>query len=104
MKAYSTDVRRKLVQACERRLGSQRTLADALGVSPSFVKKVLRRYRTTGQRTPKPPTSGRKPRLDAAADAMLRDMVLAQPDSTWEELCTRVRGRHRHPRLHWLAW
>jgi transposase len=90
MKAYSTDLRRKLVQACEQRLGSQRTLADAFGVSPSFVKKVLRRYRTTGQLTPKPLTGGQKPRLDAAAYAMLRDMARAQPNSTLEELCTRV--------------
>src|SRR5215831_6955562 len=90
MKTYSTDLRRKLVQAYEHRLGSQRALAHAFGVSPSFVKKVLRRYHTTGQLTPKPPAGGQKPRLDAAAHAMLRGMVHAQPDSTLEVLCTRV--------------
>jgi transposase len=90
MQSYSTDVRRQLVQAYERRLGSQRALANAFGVSPSFVKKVLRRYRTTGERTPKPPTGGQKPRLDAAAHGMLRGLVRAQPESTLEELCTRV--------------
>ena len=90
MKSYSTDVRCQLVQAYQRRLGSQRTLADAFGVSPSFVKKVLRRYRTTGKLTPKPPTGGQKPRLDAAAQATLRGLVRARPESTLEELCTRV--------------
>jgi transposase len=90
MKSYSTDVRYQLVQAYQRRLGSQRALADAFGVSPSFVKKVLRRYRTTGHLTPKPPTGGQKPRLDAAAQAMLRGLVRARPESTLEELCTRV--------------
>jgi transposase len=90
MKTYSTDLRRKLVQAYEHRLGSQRALADAFGVSPSFVKKVLRRYRTTGQLTPKPLTGGQKPRLDATAQAMLQGMVQAQPNSTLEGLCTRV--------------
>jgi len=90
MKSYSTDVRYQLVQAYQRRLGSQRALADAFGVSPSFVKKVLRRYRTTGHLTPKPPTGGQKPRLDAAAQAMLRGLVRARPESTLEELCTCV--------------
>jgi transposase len=90
MKTYSIDLRRKLVQAYEHRLGSQRALADAFGVSPSFVKKVLRRYRTTGQLTPKPLTGGQKPRLDATAQAMLQGMVQAQPNSTLEGLCTRV--------------
>ena len=90
MKTYSTDLRRKLVQAYEHCVGSQRALADAFGVSPSFVKKVLRRYRTTGQLTPKPPTGGQKPRLDATAQAMLQGMVQAQPNSTLEGLCTRV--------------
>src|SRR5215831_7649354 len=52
--------------------------------------KVLRRYRTTGQLTPKPPTGGQKPRLAATAQAMLQGMVQAQPNSTLEGLCTRV--------------
>src|SRR5262245_56003054 len=90
MKTYSTDLRRKLVQAYEHRVGSQRALADAFGVSPSFVKKVLRRYRATGQLTPKPLTGGQKPRLDATAQAMLQGMVQAQPNSTLEGLCTRI--------------
>src|SRR5262245_17128127 len=90
MKAYPTAVRRQLVQAYQRRLGSQRALADAFGVSPSFVKKVLRRYRTTGHLTPKPPNGRQKPRLDVAAQAMLRSLVQMQPESTLEELCTSV--------------
>jgi len=90
MKAYSTDLRCKLVQAYERHLGSQRALTDVFGVSHSFVKKVLRRYRMTGQLAPKPHVGSQKPRLDAAAHAVLRDLVGPQPDSTLEELCTRI--------------
>jgi transposase len=90
MKTYSTDLRCKLAQTYERHLGSQRTLADAFGVSHSFVKKGLRRYRMPGQVVPKPHTRGPKPRLNAAAHAMLRDLARAQPDSTLEELCARL--------------
>lgn len=84
MKAYSTDLRCKLVQAYERHLGSQRALTDVFGVSHSFVKKVLRRYRMTSQLAPKPHVGSQKPRLDAAAHAVLRDLVGPQPDSTLE--------------------
>jgi transposase len=48
MAAYSIDLQQKILQARERRLGSQRALADLFGVSLSFVEKLLRRYRTTG--------------------------------------------------------
>ena len=78
MKAYPTDVRRQLVQAYQRRLGSQRALADAFGVSPSFVKKVLRRYRATGHLMPKPPNGGQKPRLDVTTQTMLQRLGLSR--------------------------
>src|SRR2546427_6784896 len=38
MKSYSTDLRCKLVQAYERRLGSQHALAAAFGVSLSLIE------------------------------------------------------------------
>ena len=90
MAAYSSDLRQKILSAYERRLGSQRALAHVFGVSLSFVEKVLRRYRSTGQLGPKPHAGGQKPRLDAAAQACVRQMVDAQPDATLEELCTHV--------------
>ena len=72
MAAYSIDLRQKILHAYERRLGSQRALANVFGVSLSFIEKVLRRYRTTGELGPKPHAGGRKPRLDAAAQVLIR--------------------------------
>jgi hypothetical protein len=40
MGTYSMDLRPKILRACERRLGSQRALADLFGVSLSFVEKL----------------------------------------------------------------
>src|SRR5215510_3222796 len=91
MKTYSVDLRRKLVQAYEHRLGSQRALADAFGVSPSFVKKVLRRYRTTGQLTPKPPTGGQKPRLDATPKPCSRAWCRHSPIAPWRDSALALR-------------
>jgi transposase len=90
MAAYSLDLRRKILQACERRLGSQRTLADLFGVSLSFVEKLIRRHRTTGGIAPNPYAGGQRPRLDAAAKALVRQLVRENTDLTLEELCARV--------------
>jgi transposase len=90
MTTYSTDLRQKLLHACERRLGSQRALADLFGVSLSFVEKLLRRYRMTGGIAPKPHAGGQKPRLDAAATALVRRLVHDNADVTLEEWGARV--------------
>jgi transposase len=82
MTTYSTDLRQKLLHACERRLGSQRALADLFGVSRSFVEKLLRRYRMTGDIAPKPHAGGQKPRLDAATAALVRRLVHDHADVT----------------------
>jgi len=46
---YSDDFRQKQVEAWEAGRGTQAELAEWLGVSLSWVEKVLRRWRTTGQ-------------------------------------------------------
>jgi transposase len=90
MAAYSIDLRQKILRACERHLGSQRTIADLFGVSLAFVEKVLRQYRTTGDIAPKPHGGGQKSRLDAAAKGVVQRLVQDQPDATLEELCAGV--------------
>ena len=55
MRAYAIALRHKILQACERRLGSQRSLADLCGVKLAVVKKRCRRHRPTGAMGPQPP-------------------------------------------------
>jgi transposase len=90
MMLYSTDLRHKIVQAYERPLGSQRALAELFGVSRSFLEKLLRRRRTTGDLAPKPPAGGHKPRLAPSTQPRLAQWVHEQPDVTLDALCTRV--------------
>ena len=97
MVTYSIDLRQKILQAYDRRLSSQRALADLFGVSLSFVEKLLRRHRTTGDIVPKPHAGGQRPSLDAAAKALVQQLVHDNSDITLAELCTRVvdaRGIH----------
>ena len=48
MKAYSLDLRQKILRACDQPIGSQRAIAALFGVSQSFIEKLLRRRRATG--------------------------------------------------------
>jgi transposase len=90
MAAYAIDLRQKILRAWERRFGSQRIIADVFGGSLACVEKVLRQHRTTGNMAPKPHAGGQKPRLDAAAHAVIQRLVGDHPDATLQELCARV--------------
>jgi transposase len=93
MKTYSLDLRQKILRACDQHVGSQRTIAALFGVSQSFIEKLLRRRRTTGEISPRPHAGGRKARCDAAALACVHDLLQAQSDATLEELCTRLHAQ-----------
>jgi transposase len=90
MKAYSLDLRQKILRAYDQRLGSQRAIAALFGVSPSFVEKLLRRRRTSGAIEPRPHAGGRRALCDEAALAVIRRLVHEQPDATLAELCERL--------------
>ena len=90
MKAYSQDLRQKIVEAYDRGVGTQRELAQSFGVSQSFVEKLMRRRRTRGNIAALPHGGGVKPALDEQALALVRQLVKANPDATLEELCEAV--------------
>jgi transposase len=90
MKAYALDLRQKILRASDQGLGSQRAIAAFFGVSLSFVEKLLRRHRTTGDIAPRPHAGGRRPSCDEAALAQVRRLVREQPDVTLAELCERL--------------
>ena len=90
MKAYSTDLRQKIIEAHQRGHGTQRAIAELFGVSVSFVEKLLQRYRTTGTFSAKPHGGGQKRRLGADADQHILAWIQAQPDLTLVELQTKT--------------
>src|ERR687893_40801 len=87
MNAYSLDLRQKILRACDQRLGSQQAIAALFGVSPSFIEKLLRRHRTTGDIAPRPHAGGRRALCDEAGRALVRRFVPEQPDATLAECC-----------------
>jgi transposase len=90
MNAYSLDLRQKVLRACDQKRGSQCAIASLFGVSQSFVEKLLRRRRTTGDIAPRPHAGGRRATCDEAALAHVRRLVHEQADATLAELCERL--------------
>jgi transposase len=88
---YSLDLRQKVLHAVERKLGSQREIAELFGVSQSFVERLLMRQRATGDCAPKPPPSALSTRkLDEASRQQIRQWVEQQPDLTLAEIAERL--------------
>ena len=94
MDAYSKDLRERVVGACEGREMTQQEVAEAFGVSLSFITKLLRRKRQTGSITAKPRGGGRKPLLAAGHQSQVRKLVQQQSDATLAEYCQRLAERH----------
>jgi transposase len=76
MKAYSLDLRTRIVEAVDRHLGSQGAVASLFGVSRSLVKKLLRQRRETGSVAPKPHGGGHPPKLTAKKGEAVRSYIL----------------------------
>jgi transposase len=94
MKAYSLDLRQKILRACDQRLGSQRAMATLFGVSQSFVEKLLRWRRATGDISPRPHAGGRRALCDATGIAHVRRLVHEYPDATLAELAVQLEVQH----------
>ena len=86
MKAYSIDLRQRVVAAYDAREGTQEQVAARFAVSVSWVRKLLRQRRATGSIGPRPHGGGHPPAFDAPADARLRQAIRDDSDATLEEL------------------
>src|ERR1700753_639931 len=61
MRAYSLDLRQKVVAAVERGDSTVEEVAATFGVGQTFVKKMLRQHRETGDLSPRPHGGGHTP-------------------------------------------
>lgn len=86
MKAYSIDLREKIVKAYSQGDTSVRKVADRFGVAKSFVQKLLSMKKTQGHVEPKQQGGAMKGELDGYSD-QLAAMVEQYPDATLLEYC-----------------
>ena len=85
MKAYSNDLRRKVVAAYERGQHSQREIAELFGISPATVRNFIRRKRERGAPDQLPRAGGAPARIDDGARRELRRLIASAPDATLDE-------------------
>lgn len=89
MRAYSQDLRERVIQAVESRDGSQVEIAERCGVSVTCVERLWQRWRTTGSCAALPHAGGR-PRQLQAWEAESRAAVAADGDIPLAALCEQV--------------
>ena len=89
MRAYSIDLRERVLAACGDGMGTAE-VADTFGVSESWVRRLRQRNAATGQVGPTTPArSGPTPALAAHHDR-LRQLVRDHPGLTAAEYRTRL--------------
>jgi transposase len=87
MKAYSMDLRVRVLADCDTGM-SNRAVAAKYTVSESWVRRLKQRRAATGETAPRP--AGRRPRTWAADADRIRQAFADAPDATLAEVKTRL--------------
>lgn len=96
MKAYSDDLRLRIIETIQANELPQVEIAAQFGVSKSFVEKLWHRFRTTGSYEAKPHAGGVE-RFLKNDEQLIRELVKEQPDTTLAELCEKVADKTGKP-------
>jgi transposase len=86
MKAYSLDLRQRVLASALRGDRTIPEVAELFGVSTAFVNKMLRLHRGGQNLVPLPHGGGHTPRLQPHHHKLLRQRVERRNDSTLREL------------------
>ncbi len=92
MKAYSIDLRERVVAACDAGDATREQIAVRFSVSVAWIRKLIRQRRETGSIDPKPHGGGHARAFDDQAARRLREAVRADDDAPLEELNLAVGG------------
>jgi transposase len=86
MRAYSLDLRQRILDAYRAGEGTQPELARRFRVSLSFVEKLLHQHRTSGSIAPRPHGGGQRRRIDPEHEPVLLRLIDARNDATDAEM------------------
>src|SRR5262245_45145097 len=86
MAAYSLDLRKRIVDAVERGVGTIGEIAALFGVHQSFIYKLLRQKRARGDIAPLPHGGGAEAKLNEDQLMILTELVAKSPDATLDQL------------------
>jgi len=92
---YSTDLRKRIIEAYKSGKGSVRTIAKMFDVGKSTVSDYIVLEQSQGSVSPKKATGGQEPRIDAKGLAFIRKCVEKKPDITLAALCEKYFKRRK---------
>ena len=95
MAAYSLDLRKRIVEAVERQVGSKREIARVFGVHESFLYKLLRQQRERGDLAPLPHGGGVQAKLSEGQWQQVASWITTTPDATLAELQEQLQQKLR---------
>ena len=87
MLPYSIDFRQKIIEVYEQEKNSIRKLAERFRVARSFVQKLLKQYKETGDIKPKRQGGNSPPKVQGEDMVTLTEIIENNNDATLEELC-----------------
>ena len=96
MKAYSMDLRRRVLAMCDAGHGTTQ-VARIFSVSPAWVRRLKQRRRENGQIAPWPSGGRRYRSLNDAQRAQLQDWLSQRSDSTRAQLQAKLA---KHDKVH----
>ncbi|GAL91675.1 MAG: hypothetical protein RLZZ339_3488 [Cyanobacteriota bacterium] len=86
MRPYSVDFRQKIIDVWEKEKISIRELAKRFNVAKSFIQKLLKQYRETGDIRPRPQGGSPPTKLNSEQLIILVEIIEANRDATLQEL------------------
>src|SRR3954453_23442202 len=92
-RAYTAELRDRVLRACERGRLSRARVAALFGVGESTLYRWQQTWRTEGRREARPHAGWPAPRLDEAALDRLKVLVAEANDRTLAEYAASLRGR-----------
>src|SRR4030095_12388547 len=96
MRAYSLDLRTRVVGAVDKQIGTQKEVASLFGVGCTFIKKLLRQRRESGTLAPKSHGGGQVPKLAGPQREVVRSYIVReQDDATVEQVQASVATQQR---------
>ena len=99
MKAYSLDLRQRVLDALERGMGRKEAIT-IFAVSEGSIKRWLKLRRECNSLEPSKP-SGRPPSLKPTDDDVVRRLIAATPDATLAEYTEQWNELHDTSISHW---
>ncbi len=87
MKAYSGDLRKKVLTAYQNGKGSMRQLSEKSDVSSTSVFNLIKDFRQNGHINPKPHGGGNTPAINEEGCRIPAEIIEKKPDMTLKEIC-----------------